>query len=487
MTLIWKTDETVGSALTGSSGDTNRHLTLVYSNSVDAGMNVIVSSQAYQINVSYLHSGNEIIFLVPIFDDQPITVNYQVDDSTTPIVSINAYGSTKRILYDNPDVTQVTSVTTSSVSYGNTNLYFNTTGFSTGDVILIEDVGNELNEIFVISSVVNSTTVVISSSVQYPHLSGVTITKLNYDQFRITRSLDNVTYTTIYTGNLNYADEHNQINYLDDSIGAGDNMYYKIYYYNSSTNTLTLKDTVYMQDNFSYIKSRDFKLETGIAGTDNEQFITEALLSGVEFIKNNGFLIKELDTSAYDTIFTLNLEGMHMTDWNADRVVDKYDITAYEYDPNTQSKTFLGSQIVNIILDKPKVIFKRTVPSSGKTLIIKVPTSNLKYTEMMFTLREINKLWAANYLLMNTKIDAVKDAILSWTAGGTTINKDPTGVKLAIETNQAKINMLMEKMVARTYLKPTKLRTRTSSLNAKSFSNYGPNTFATQGGNVYRW
>lgn len=89
MALI--TENFLGSSATGSSGDSNRTITLSNTNLTQSvWFSVYVSGLAISITIDYtvVHnsSGSIITFLNPLFDDMPIIVNYQTglaDDITS--------------------------------------------------------------------------------------------------------------------------------------------------------------------------------------------------------------------------------------------------------------------------------------------------------------------------------------------------------------------------------------------------------------------
>ncbi len=480
MALQPRFEDITGNDLTGNSGDASRTYTLVNSVVQSSTVSIIKNGTALMQDTDFTVSGQVVTFVVNVFDEDIIVIYYWVEATTNIEVTVGGY---KRVLYDNPAVSTPATTTTAALAYGGTTVTVSSsTGFAANDFILIEEQGHELNEIRKISSVDSATQITLTGGVIYPHTTGADITKLTYDQYRITRSDDNLTYSTIVTDDIDYTNEHNQIDYLDTSAGASDSKYYKVYYYNSHSGTLALQATLYNQDNFSYCPVSIFASEIGVLDTNNENFVAQALVSGVEYIRSNTMTTRILEAAPQDTVFNLDLGGKHVADWNGDREVNKYDVTVYEYDPQADVRIFIAHKIVAVLPKINKIIFSEEVPSSGRTLVINVPTASRSFSENMQTYSQINKLLAANYLLDNTTNDAVKSSVLSWTAGGTTVSRDPTTVATMIEKNNQRISSLINSMLNKTYFQSSKLRTTVSSLNTRVSNGYG---FRTPGGNTW--
>jgi len=390
----------------------------------------------------------------------------------------------KRILYNNPAVTTTTTDTDAALAYGDTDITVDdASSFSADDILLIESVGNEFGEIRIVDSITNNT-ITLTVAIEYPHISGVTVTKLSYNQYKITYSNTNNDFEALVTGDLDYADKHNRIDYVTYTNGVNDNTYLAIYYYNSVTEVEILQDTLYQQDNYSWCTEADFKSQIGITTSSNSEFIYEALRHGVESMGDDLFFNKVVETTDADVQFDIDLAGYVVADFDGNRLIDKNDIIAYEYDTANNLITYISHKIVKLFNGKgaPKVIFSERVPTSGKTLVITIPVAQVEYDSYRSSYSEINKLYAVNYLLNNSTNKSVKDAIMGWSAGGTTIDKGPTTTADVIEKNDKRIRMLMKDLLQKAYVKPTKLRTQRSILNARSRSNTG---VRTPSGNVY--
>jgi len=392
----------------------------------------------------------------------------------------------KEVFYRNPEVTALKTTTNETLEYGETAITVaDSSIFSANDFVLFEDQGNEYNEILKISTVDSPTQITLSGEIQYPHVSGISITKLDYDKFMIEKSIDGASYTELVRESLDYSNKHNRIEYYDD-LGL-DSYYYKVYYRNSHTDTNVQQTILNNEDNFSWITLAKFQSQSGL-DSQYSDFAIEALRFGVESIRDDLFFQKVLSTTDRDVQFDLNLEGFKLADNDGNREIDKDDMIIYEYDIENNIKTFLNHKIVRVFVDNPKIVFKERVPTPGRILYIEVPVAQVKYSDYKRSYEAINKLYAINYLLGDKTPDVVKNAILDWTAGGTSVTRNPSITEEIITKNEEKIKTLMKDLMLKTYLKRTKLRTRRSSVSAKGVQgSFGNNSISTPGGNTYRY
>jgi hypothetical protein len=172
--------------------------------------------------------------------------------------------------------------------------------------------------------------------------------------------------------------------------------------------------------------------------------------------------------------------GLFVADWNADRQVTKDDIIVYQEDQSTGIRTYLNYMIQSLSNDGTTLFFKQQVPTDGKVLVMWIPVGAKPNNEVQSTLKTVNKLYAINYILMNSTSQAVKSAILQWTAGGTTVNNDPSTVQAVIDKNNAMMKTLINDILVKIYPLRTKLRTKASSLDYRysgmmnrGYSNFG--------------
>jgi len=194
---------------------------------------------------------------------------------------------------------------------------------------------------------------------------------------------------------------------------------------------------------------------------------------------------KILSTTDQDVSFDLNLEGFYLADFNGDRTIDKNDMIIYEYDAENNLRTYLNHKVVKVFIDNPKIVFNSTVPTSGSLLYIETPVAQVPYSNYKRSYEEINKLYAINYLLGDKVPDVVKNAILDWTAGGTTVTRNPDATSKIIEDNTKKIQTLMKDLMLKTYIGKTKLRTQKSSLNIRTPAATVNKGISTPAGNSY--
>jgi hypothetical protein len=391
----------------------------------------------------------------------------------------------KIIRYNLPEPTTTTTTTSAVLSVSDTSFAVaDASSFSADDFILFDIRGSEFNEIRKIDGIV-SNTITITEGVELPHDSGITITKLNYDKYKITKSSDNVTYTDVVTGDLDYYNQFGKIEYKDTSVGASDSLYYKIYYYNSESETESLQDTLVNENNYSYISIDEFKSETGFTSDDlSDDEISNALLYAVEWIQDNAYNKIRLTTTSADTLFELDLNGMEFCDWYGEGSITTNDVEVYEYDAENYIRYNINYLIAKIFPDTKKLVFKESVPRDGRELTIVAKVGFKTLDDSKQTLRNISKLMATNYILTNVDTSKIKNGITSWNAGGVNVNRDLNSVKDSVQKNYEQAKTVLNNIL-KIYMKITKLRTRYSSLNSTYSGNNRGVSFRTPSGNRY--
>ena len=374
----------------------------------------------------------------------------------------------KIIRYENPEVTNVTTTLLESTDFDKDKLKVgNTSNFNVDDILLIEDVGNEKNEIVYITSIDNNE-ITVTPKLVLPHERNTSITKLNYDKFKIERSdAKDGTYEKITEQILDYANPHNIIEYFDMSEGASDKLFYKVIYYNSITEDALESDVLHLEMNYGYIDVDTFRAETGFLENEvSDSEIERAIYHSIEFIQDDAFVTHEFE-GGHDSMF--NIETRYeFADWNGDGIVDKKDMIIYEYDYNTTIRRYLGSKVSKIMPKSKKIFFKEQVPTKmNQTLVMKIPLTFKRYDEVRSALATISKLIATNWILRNVDINKVRNGITNWNAGGTSVTRDTNAIQESINNNLRKAKSLINQ-IRKIYSRPTKLRTQASMLNYRT-------------------
>lgn len=368
------------------------------------------------------------------------------------------------IKYDNPDVTTTTTTLSTDSTYGAIIISVaDGSSFSTNDFILIESQGSEGNEIAKILTVV-SNVITVTAGLELSHKEGITITKLDYDQFIISESTDNAAWTELTTGDLEYQDSANKIRYEYTDWAYAN--YYKIEYYNSHDSTTTLATIQHNEDDFGYITISDLRNECNITTSITDATLIEGILKGVAWIKDVIYNTKTLETNQQDTTYILDTEGMLLADWNCDGVIDKEDFTIYEVDVDDK-RTYLLHKVAKVFSRSARIEFKENVPSVRKTLVIQSPVTFRPLKDILSTLRQVNKLLAVNYILSNVPTERLVKGEFSWTAGGTTVTYDPNLIQEAIIKNEEFIKTIANGIL-KTYIRKSKLRTTYSQFRQGS-------------------
>lgn len=372
----------------------------------------------------------------------------------------------KIIRYDNPQVTQVTTSLKNDVDYNSEEIeVLLATSFNVNDYILIEDAGNELCEIVQITNK-NGNILSITPTTLH-HKTNATITKLNYNKFKITKSsTEDGSYSEVAEDDLDYSNPHNIIFYTDEDINASDKLYYKVYYVNTHTSTEDLQATLHNEKNYGYIDVDMFRAETGFTPQEvSDSEIERAIYHSVEWIQDNAYVYHEFDGNR-DNTFNINTH-LEFADFNGDRLIDKNDFLVYEFNPTTLIKTYLNHKIIKILPRSKRIIFNSTIPKNiNNQLVLQIPLTFRKLENIKSSLATICKLIGTNWILRNVDTSKIKGGITSWTAGGTSVNRDLSTLRQSLECNLNDARRILTQ-VCKIYIKSTKLRTERSSLNQR--------------------
>ena len=150
--------------------------------------------------------------------------------------------------------------------------------FSANDYGVIGFVGAEKSEIVKVSSAV-AATITLSSSSAFAHNRGDSFTFIPYNQIKIERSTDGITYSALATVDIRA--DATETYYLD-TTGAS-TYYYRVKFYNStSTNTSATSDAViatgYAYNTVGAIKARALdQMDEKVGGIISDTFLNESL------------------------------------------------------------------------------------------------------------------------------------------------------------------------------------------------------------------
>lgn len=372
----------------------------------------------------------------------------------------------KIIRYDNAPETNTFTNTTTLISHdSNTFDVLDVSGFAVNDFILVENVGHEKVEIVKILNISGNT--FTTENFVLPHDLNVSVTKLNYDKFKITRKITPAgTETDVVEKKFDYANPFNIIEYFDNSLDASDSLYYSIYYVNSHTLDEDLQVVLNKEENYGYINVEHFRRETSF--TEDEITTSEierAVYQSFEWIRDNTYVRLDFDGDM-DDVFNI-VTDMELADWNGDRVIDKRDIILYEFDSTTMMRQYLSNKIIKVSADTKKIFLKERIPLIPQHgVVIKIPLTFNKMEYNYQALANVSKLIATNFILKDVDISKIKNGITSWTAGGTTVSRDVNNIKDSIDKNLAMANQLLSQL-RKIYMVPTKMRTMASSLNIR--------------------
>lgn len=140
----------------------------------------------------------------------------------------------KRLTVSHPDIDgNIKTYISKDYASGTTLTVKNTSGYAANDYILAGRFGVEQTEVLQIASITNKTTLVLIASGSFSHATDTTITKIDYNQFKVYRSTTGAggIYAVLSTENL-LVDEAENSYYDSTAINPYS---YKFSYYNSTT------------------------------------------------------------------------------------------------------------------------------------------------------------------------------------------------------------------------------------------------------------
>jgi len=374
---------------------------------------------------------------------------------------------TKIIKYKNPDISQYEyTQMTADKALGTTVLIVqNTTGFVTDNFIVIEQVGNEYAEMQQIDSIDTISQMTLKSGIQHSHGQITPVRLTLFNQMRLYRSTDNVTYSLIDTQDINWQDKFNQATFIDAT--GNDNYYYKVEYYNSVTTLSVMSSAIKTPTQIGYLTVEDFKKETGIKGDDDT--IAHALKFGSQEIIRKLFTGRQYKTTEINNQFYLPTglsgsgdgstcfpSGLEFADSNTDGLINKDDFLVYEED-NTGVRTYITSEITNVDVDRHLIEFSIQHPVPNKTLVFEYQLTYRKIADLDEALRRLNMLYAVNYVFRNIPFKRLQRGCGGWTINGVSVDFQNSMISDVIKSNETEILHIIS-MIGRVYTRFTQLR-----------------------------
>lgn len=377
---------------------------------------------------------------------------------------------TKIIDFQNPDITK-TEITylSASINAGLGVLTVQSTAdFSVNDIVVIEDVGNEKCEMQKILNVASISQLTLDNNVVFNHEIITPIRKSYYNQMRLYRSTDNVTYTLIDTKNIDWQDKYNKTTFVDNT--GSDAYWYKVEYYNSYNLNSKMSDPIKTITQPGFITVDEFRDMTGIKGTD--EALAKIIRTGAEALARRLYTFRIYQSTQVNTQHFLDVGVLELADTNFNLQIDKEDLLAYEADADGV-RTYVTANITSVDKDRHLVLFNSVYPTNGKTLYIEYHLTFRKISEMQETWKRLNALYSANYFLKTVPITKMQRGIGSWTLNGVTINFDGGELRNVTAENEKEIANLIN-LLMRFYSRPTRIgrppdRTSIRSLSRTAF------------------
>jgi hypothetical protein len=316
----------------------------------------------------------------------------------------------------------------------------NVQGFLANNLVLVEEARLEKAEIVKIASISGNDTFNLSSALMYSHEICALITKLDFNVMRLYKSTDGgATYTLTASFTINYQD-NSGITRMTDSAGTVSDVY-KVSYYNSETTDESEKSgEIRYVASKGYISVTEFKDETGIKLSDSS--IAKAISAGAEEIRRKLYFKVIYQSEIQPT--TDHLLHFDRRFWLADgnldaRPIDKNDMYAYEVGSD-EVRTNVTSDISSVNVMEQRVVFGTAHPiAAEKHLFIEYWLGPRMLEDMIYTLSEINKMIAVNWIFRNIPFSKLSCGIDQWNLNGVSVNFNHNVMKQVIELNETTI------------------------------------------------
>ena len=359
-------------------------------------------------------------------------------------------------LPENNDYVSVNKVTPET----NTITLNDTTGLSSGDLLLVEEFGCEVGEVLIISSI-NGDEVVFTNNFLYEHPSNVPLNKVNYDEFVVERD-DGNGFEEIFSGSIDYNNSHNNIVYVDDSAESSLKKSYRIIGVNSVTTNSDVLAEFGETRGVGWVTYDEIIQELNINESDiDESLILQSMQLAINRINDSITSQKIYDANSSDYSFIFNDEWF-FHDFNADGVIDTDDLYVYELDVERDVaffKNYLINKITNTRQSK-RISFKKKLPKLGRDLKFFIPSTYNYVDDIKSILRRVTKLMITNNILSKSTNENLMFGVSSWSAGGTNVNRDSRSVSDLIKSNEEEINNILRNDLVKLRTWRTKLRRR---------------------------
>jgi len=369
----------------------------------------------------------------------------------------------RKLIIQNPDISKNEfTMLSEDAAVGATSLVVTSTqGFADADLVLIggscEQRCSETSEIHEIDTITPVTGMTITSGLLFQQYAQGGVTKLDCDQLKIYKSTDGgETYTLLATVDTDYANPQKCTVYLD--LTGTDTDYYEYACYNSVAafeyNRSEAIGPTWSDCPAGYITKDEFRALTCITGVGDD-LLDEAIAYGASEISRRLYNPRIYSTGTSMSEHRLDVHPrLTFADSNLDnRPIDKNDFYAWEEPFDTVMgvpgpRTDVTSDIVSVDVDRQVIEFGTARPTANKRLnIIWHETwEKLKFDCVATTvagekrwmnihLKQLNKLFAVNYLFENVPFKILQRGIPSWSMGGVNVSFDYDVMQKILDDN----------------------------------------------------
>lgn len=337
------------------------------------------------------------------------------------------------------DVSSGTSITVDSVS-----------GLAENTYIIVGNIGSDSAELKKISSI-SGLVITIDSAISHSHLADEPVTKTLYNQTKIYRATSSGgSLVLVDTIALDYSNHNNETVYVD-STGSGAK-YYKTTYYNSQASTESdYSDELKGSGLFAYISLAEFRLRTGITGSDvSDSVLTGYLNRAANKIKDKSYIFRRrnrIDKTTIDSEERYYFDYFFIADSNLDGVVDKNDLEVLERNNDGTTENDITAQVNTLNQYDGYFTLNDGYPTSTDYAIyVTYRWTRKPLAEVTEDMEELNLCIAMEWIVRRQMTDAFKRGISSQSVPGLTINRSPDIFKEMLKEYTSRTKELFNKL-----------------------------------------
>jgi len=351
----------------------------------------------------------------------------------------------------NPNISDLeTTKLTADVSSGTTITVDSVNGFSVNDYVIVGTEGTDSAELKKISSI-SGLVMTLDSAIAHSHLADEPVTKTLYNQIKIYRAESaSASYSLLATVDVDVSNHNKETIYVDDT-GSG-SKYYKSTYYNSTTGIASDYSSALKGSGlFAYISLAEFRLRTGITGSDiPDSELTTFLNRAANKIRDECYIMRRRENISKTTIDSTEryyFTHMYIADDNLDGTINKNDLEVLERDADGTVENDITDHVASLNQYDGYFTLDSGYPTNDDYgIYVTYRWTRYPLAEVESDLEELNLCIAMEWIIRKQMTDAFKRGITSQSVSGLTINRSPDTFKALLEYYEKRRNELFRKL-----------------------------------------